>query len=83
MRKRNKRDEIYDFIVSYMKEHGYSPCVREICQGVGLKSTSSIHEHLKKMYDAGMLETDTEDGSPRAIRVPGYKFVKDGENDDT
>lgn len=79
------RCEILTFIIEYIQKHGYSPSVREIGKGVGVKSTSNVHAHLHKMFDAGILETDTEDGSPRAIRVPGYKFVevKDGEKIDT
>jgi len=77
------RCEILTFIIEYIKKHGYSPSVREIGKGVGVKSTSNVHAHLHKMFDTGMIETDTEDGSPRAIRVPGYSFVKDGEKVDT
>lgn len=70
------RKKIYDFIVSYMQEHGYSPTVREIGDGVGLKSTNTVWNHLRKMFDSGMIETDAE-CAPRAIRVPGYKFVRE------
>ena len=70
------RERILKFIVSYIKGHGYSPTVREICEGVGLKSTSSVQRHLLRMFNEGVLETDTEIGAPRAIRVPGYRFEK-------
>ena len=73
------KQKIYDYIVDYIQEHGYPPTVREIGAGVGLKSTSSVYYHLQKMLDLGMLETDAEESAPRAIRVPGYKFVKDNE----
>lgn len=76
------RNKIKEKIIEYMCEHGYSPSVREIGEMVGLKSSSSIHAHLMLMFEKGMLETDGEFGSPRAIRVPGYKFVKvEGEAD--
>lgn len=71
------RKAILDYVIRYISEHGYSPCVREIGQGVGLKSTSSVQHHLHKMFDLGMLESDEGFGTPRAIRVPGYKFVKE------
>lgn len=71
---KGKRNEILDFIIAYTTEHGYPPTVREIGEGVNLKSTSSVHTHLMKMVDEGMIETD---GTPRAIRIPGYKFVKE------
>ena len=70
------RKHILEYIVSYITEHGYAPTVREIAAGVGLKSNSSVHRHLLRMFDEGMLETDAEAGSPRAIRVPGYEFRK-------
>ena len=77
-----KRQEIYFFIVDYIKEHGYAPTIREIGAGVNLKSTSSIHMHMTKMFTEGMLETDVDvevggGCSARAIRVPGYRFVKE------
>lgn len=71
------REKIYDFIVQYITEHGYPPTVREIGAAVGLNSTCTVHMHLKKMFDSGMLETD-HPGVPRTIRVPGYELVKKG-----
>lgn len=68
------RQEMLDFIIAYITEHGYPPTVREIGAGVNLKSTSSVHAHLMNMVDKGLIETD---GSPRSIRILGYKFVKE------
>lgn len=70
------RNKILEFIVSYIKQHGYSPTVREIGQGVNLKSTSSVHRHLQKLLQEGKIETDAGLNTPRAIRVTGYRFVK-------
>lgn len=69
-------NRMLDAIVGYMQEHGYSPSVREIGEKVGLSSSSSVQHHLYCMYELGMIESDCESGAPRAIRVPGYKFVK-------
>ena len=41
-----------------------------------LKSTSSVQSYLCKMFDEGELETDAKIGASRAIRVPGYKYVR-------
>ena len=71
---KKKREEILKVIISYIQEHGYAPTVREIGKIVGLESTSSVQNHLKKMLDDGMIETDAPFGTPRAIRVPGYEF---------
>lgn len=73
------RKRIYDFVVDYIQEHGYPPTVREIADGVYLASTSSVHSHLLQMLESGTLETDAQNGSSRAIRVPGYKFVREEE----
>lgn len=70
------REDMLQAIIGYIEHHGYSPSVREIGEMTGLKSTSSVQSHLKKLLDDGKLETDAEYGAPRAIRVPGYKFVK-------
>lgn len=71
------RERILQVVIEYIQEHGYPPTVREIGGMVGLKSTSSVQNHLKKMFENGMLETDNEFSQPRAIMVPGYKFVKE------
>lgn len=70
------RAKIKEAIILYMEQHGYAPTIREIGQMVGLSSTSSVHNHLIRMIDNGELETDDKVGSPRAIRVPGYRLVK-------
>lgn len=75
------REAILKAIISYIGQHGYPPSNREIGKMVGLKSTSSVYNQLLKMKNLGMIETDEAFGSPRAIRVPGYKFVKEVSND--
>ncbi len=71
----HRQQQIYDFIVSYIKENLYPPSVREIGDGVGLYSTSSVYEHLKSLERKGYIEV--KENSPRAIKVNGYKFVKE------
>lgn len=66
-------------IVAYIKEHGYAPTIRELCVLTGLKSTSSVHSHVQNLIKEGKLETDHDFSNPRAIRVPGCKFVTSGE----
>lgn len=70
------RKRIKQFIIPYIQEHGYPPTTREIGAAVGLKSSSSVFSHLQRMFRDGELETDAEFSSARAIRVPGYAFVK-------
>jgi repressor LexA len=70
------RAKIKEAVIQYIEKHGYAPTVREIGTMVGLDSTSSVHNHLMHMIDNGELETDDKYRSARALRVPGYKFVK-------
>jgi len=75
-----KQTEVYNSIVRYIEEHGYPPTISEICQDVGLKSKSSVFYHVQNMLALGLLETDA-DNLARAIRVPGYKFVKEADGE--
>ena len=71
------REEIREFIIRYIQEHGYSPTFQEIGAAVEIKSKSSVSVHIKKMLETGMIETDAEFGVPRAIRIPGYHLVEE------
>ena len=70
------KEKVFNAIVDYISEHQYPPNVRELCDMTGLQSTSSIHRYINKLLEEGLLETDCVIGAPRALRVPGYKFVK-------
>lgn len=76
MRGEKVREYILQAIIGYIEEHGYPPCVREIGELTGLKSTSSVQHHLEVLRKEGKIETDAGFNVPRAIRIPGYKFVK-------
>ncbi|MCI6950741.1 MAG: transcriptional repressor LexA [Clostridium sp.] len=54
----NPQQAIYEYIQAYYKENGFPPSVREIGQAVGLRSTATVHTHLKKMEQKGMLTRD-------------------------
>ena len=70
-----KQKEIYDFIVSYIEKNMYPPSIREIAAGVGLSSGTNVWHHLLKIQEYGFIEIKAN--SPRAIKVKGYKFVKE------
>ena len=74
---KDTRKRIVSFIVDYISQHGYAPTIREIGEGSGLRSTSSVNAHMRRLFADGKLETDAQEGTPRAIRVPGYRFVKE------
>jgi len=62
-----KRLEVLDFIDRTQRERGYPPSVREICEAVGLTSTSTVHAHLATLQKQGFLRRDPT--KPRAIEV--------------
>jgi repressor LexA len=62
-----KRREILDFIDAAQRSRGYPPSVREICEAVGLTSTSTVHAHLSTLQKQGYLRRDPT--KPRAIEV--------------
>ena len=62
-----KQQEILDFIKSEILHKGYPPAVREICEAVHLKSTSSVHSHLETLEKNGYIRRDPT--KPRAIEI--------------
>lgn len=62
-----KQQQILDFVNSEVHEKGYPPSVREICRAVGFKSTSTVHSHLEKLEEYGLITKDPT--KPRALRV--------------
>ena len=61
--------KILAFIKSEIQEKGYPPSVREICDAVGLKSTSTVHGHLQRLQKKGLIHRDAM--KPRAMEVLG------------
>ncbi len=55
------------FIKDQIRQRGYPPSVREICNGVNLKSTSTVHRHLERLESKGYIRRDPT--KPRAIEV--------------
>ena len=62
-----KQQEILEYIKSQILERGFPPAVREICEAVGLKSTSSVHSHLETLEKNGYIRRDPT--KPRAIEI--------------
>ena len=67
-----KQQEILDFIKSEIINRGYPPAVRDICEAVHLKSTSSVHSHLETLEKNGYIRRDP--AKPRAIEVVDDAF---------
>jgi repressor LexA len=49
---------VMHFLRSYIKEVGYPPTVREVADGVRLRSVSSVHHHLRTLEDLGFIRRD-------------------------
>lgn len=63
----NKAQEIVEFINNFIQENGYSPSVREIGEGVGLRSTASVSYHLQALQDKGLLQSPGAKGRKRSV----------------
>lgn len=62
-----KQLEILEYIKAQILERGFPPAVREICEAVNLKSTSSVHSHLETLEKNGYIRRDPT--KPRAIEI--------------
>lgn len=62
-----KQKEILEYIKSQILERGFPPAVRDICEAVHLKSTSSVHSHLETLEKNGYIRRDPT--KPRAIEI--------------
>ncbi len=67
-----KQQEILNFMKSQIMAKGYPPSVREICEAVNLKSTSSVHAHLETLEKNGFIRRDP--AKPRAIEIMDDDF---------
>lgn len=68
----SKQQEILDYIKEEILKRGYPPSVREICEAVHLKSTSSVHSHLETLEKNGYIRRDPT--KPRAIEICDDSF---------
>ena len=67
-----KQSEILEFIKSEVLQKGYPPSVRDICEAVALKSTSSVHAHLETLEKNGYIRRDPT--KPRAFEIVDDNF---------
>lgn len=67
-----RQEQILNYIKEEILAKGYPPTVREICEKVGLKSTSSVHSHLSTLENNGYIRRDPT--KPRAIEIVDDEF---------
>lgn len=70
-----KQQQILSYLKSEVQKKGYPPSVREICQAVGLKSTSTVHAHLSRLEKKGYIRRNPT--KPRAIEILDQTDKKD------
>lgn len=68
----SKQQQILEYIKEEILKRGYPPAVREICNAVGLSSTSSVHAHLETLEKNGYIRRDPT--KPRAIEICDDNF---------
>jgi repressor LexA len=64
------QQKIYDHIARCIREQGYPPSVREIGEAVGLKSPSTVHFHLTRLEEAGLIEKGRGKGRAITLTTP-------------
>jgi repressor LexA len=69
-----RQKEILEFIKKYTNKKGYPPTVREIGKELGLSSTATIHSHLKRLENMGVIKREKEKN--RAIEILDEKTKK-------
>ena len=68
----HEAERILEYIKQEILNKGYPPAVREICEAVDLKSTSSVHSHLETLEKNGYIRRDPT--KPRAIEIIDDNF---------
>ncbi|OPJ63662.1 transcriptional repressor LexA [Clostridium chromiireducens] len=69
-----KQSEIYEYLKTYTENKGYPPSIREICEAVSLRSTSTVYSHLKRLERKGMVKRDPS--KPRALEISALSIHK-------
>lgn len=62
-----KQLKVLAYVKEQIKKNGYAPSVREICQALGLKSTSTVHGYLSRLQKKGLIQKAAL--KPRTIRI--------------
>ncbi len=75
-KKTSMTEQIYEYLQAVIPEQGYAPSVREIAAAVGLKSPSTVHFHLKRLQEQGLIEKGDFKGRAIALtQRPGQDRV--------
>ena len=72
-KKTRMTERIYEYLQETIPAQGYAPSVREICAAVGLKSPSTVHFHLKRLQEQGLIEKGEFKGRAIALTRPSTR----------
>lgn len=76
-----RQKEILRYIKDFMIAHGTTPSIREIGEGVGLYSTSTVHAHFQRLVDCGYIEQIGDKSYRYKVKGMEYREVEDGKVD--
>ena len=68
-----KEQEVYDFILEYQNDNGYSPLLREIASSIGIKSKGVAHRYIKSLEKHGLIACRTN--KHRGLNIIGHKKI--------
>ena len=67
-----RQQAVLDVIEQCIREKGFGPTVREVCQALGLSSPSTVHVHLKALEEKGLIKRDALKSRSIALTYPLY-----------
>ena len=65
--------DLLEFISQYMQKRGFAPTLAEICDGLGLRSPATVHEHIQNLIDKGVLKKS--EGVRRGLEIIDQKVM--------
>ena len=74
-----KEKQVYDYIKETIRKNGYAPSIRDICNALEIRSTSTVHNCLDRLEQKGFIRK--ENGKSRAIRIEGLSGEDPEENE--
>lgn len=66
-----KEQELLDIVIKWIKQKGYSPTIKELCEAMNVKSASTVHAHMRKLRSKGYITWDPS--RPRTISICGFE----------
>ena len=68
-----KEQEVYDFILEYQNDNGYSPLLREIASSIGIKSKGVAHRYIKSLEKHGLIACHSN--KHRGLNIKLFQYI--------